>query len=545
MNARALVILGTVVGIVMLMVSSGFAQGTLTWVGNTTSWDAASNWDPGTGGAGWVPLSTNDVVIPSGLTNYPNLTFIDLGAKTCKNIYIQPGAQLRFTNGGNAVLEVNGSWHDEGSLSPGTGTVRLVSSTACTLSTETFYRLENNKYYTTPFGIIAGNAYLAGNISVLNEITFQYEILHCGDFDLIGVGSPNNLLLHNGYLMWGRETFTNSFENVDFDTGTVEFYRVGDQTVPSEYGFHHLILSGGGTKTLDGNVIVTGNIRVQPDTRFDITGCQVDLSRGLYLMGTLTPTQTGGMLIMGDESVLTLNGNGISVADQAVFSAIGTGGVRNRPIVTRPPASSLYYSFHFSGIESMISASYATFEYMDIMGIDLDSAAVIDPDHPMDHCRFQYGDPTSYSSALIHIDNDQEITIPDAEFPVIGAANVYKESDYGRATFMAATGIFAGEAYEVDFYDRVDWVGASPPVAPTVVIERMGGSVRLIWNTVDENTMGDPIVVDNYQVYSDPNPYGSFSNLEVTVVAPDTTWTDTGITDSQSIKFYRVTATEE
>lgn len=542
MCVRAFLRLGLAISVVALMLSGGLAQNTMTWLGNTTSWDAAQNWQPGIGGTGWVPTSVDNVIIPSGLTNYPNLTYVNLGPKTCNNIRIQPGAQLKFTTGGNAVLEVNSSWRDEGTLVPGTGTVRLVSTAQCTVSTETFYLLQNNKYIVTPFGVTAGNAYLAGNVSVTNNLTFQYGILHCGTFDLIGVGPSNSLLLNNGFLNWGRETLTTSFETVDFDSGTVEFDRVGNQTVPSIYAYCNLAFSGGGTKTLDGDIAPTGLVRVWPGATLDITGRRVDIGGSLALVGTSVPEAFGGILIMGDESILTLDGDGISVADRAIFSAIGTG-ARNMPIVTRPVSSSQYYSFHFIGVRPTMSASYAIFEYMDYLGVDLDADALVDPAHPMDHCTFQNGDTSPGFAALIHIDNSQDLYIDGANFPVMGLTNVEKDLDAGSVTFYGATGAFAGQAFEVDPYNRINWLAPPEPAPPQVVIERSGVSARLIWNTVNQNNYGDPIVVDTYQVYSDSNPTGPFSTLEATVAAPDTSWTDVGILSGNLAKYYKVTAT--
>ena len=519
----------TIIATTFVIISVCCGQANLTWLGNSTCWDEPTNWD-----SGWVPTNLDNVTIPSGLTYYPNLTYITLGPKYCVNMYIAPGGVLNFYDGGNAVLEVSGNWLNEGTLNPATGTVRLVDSTPCSIYTDIFYRLENNKFYVTPFGIISGHAYLMGDVSILAEITFEYGTLNCSNFELIGLGVFNSFTLNNGHLKWGRAAFTNTFENVTFDTGMVEFYGTNNQTVPSAHDLHHLTLSGSGIKTLTGNVIVAGNIRVADGVTFETDGCRIDLGRDLNI--------ANGTFQMGDESILTLDGGRISLSHGCIFSAVGTGIVDTGPIVTKHPATLNYYQFDIWGQSAVISASYATFEYMDLMGIDLDSAAIVDPAHPMDHCTFQHGDPTSYSSALIHIDNNQEITIPYANFPVIGATNVRKEVDYGRATFLNATGIFAGEAYEVDFFDRIDWVEGIPPVAPLVTIERDDNSVILLWNTVSENTAGDPIVVDSYKVYSDSAAQGAFIYLEAEVTAPDTTWTDLDVLNIDIAKFYRVTA---
>ena len=531
MNMRRMLIVGIMGGIIFTGVIPCSGQVPVTWTGsspsgNYTVWEEPNNWD-----VGWVPGSDNPVTIPGGLTYYPNLT---TGEQFCLDIHIQPGAQLNVESTGNAVLHVGGNWLNEGTFIPGGGTVRLVESIACTLSAETFNRLEHNKYYVTPFGIVSGYAYLTGDITILDEITFEYGTLVCGGYTLIGSGASNSLLLQNGTLKWGCETFTSSFETVDFDTGSVVFNGMIDQTVPSMYDYFNLELSGAGTKTLDGDVAVNGRLRIQNAT-FDARGHQVDVGRDFNI--------GNGMFMMGDESVLTMRGGGVSLSPRSVFSAIGTGG-RTGPIISKHPTSSLYYSFNVYGDSAVISASYATFEWMDIMGVDIDSGAIVDPSHPMDNCTFQHGNPASFSSALIHIDNNQEVTIPYANFPVMGTTNVRKETDYGRTTFLNATGIFAGESYEIDFFNRIDWTHTVQPDEPLAVIERAGNSVNLIWNTVSRDTVGNPIIVDAYNVYSDSDPNGSFLNLESTVLAPDTTWSDVGIIDTSEMKFYIVTAVQ-
>ncbi|MCK4920553.1 MAG: hypothetical protein KAS71_05870, partial [Bacteroidales bacterium] len=79
----------------------GFAPN--TWTGNTDSdWHDAANW------AGSIPISTEDVFIPSsGITNYPVIT----SSADCKNIEIDESASLTLTSDAGTVasLIVSGS----------------------------------------------------------------------------------------------------------------------------------------------------------------------------------------------------------------------------------------------------------------------------------------------------------------------------------------------------------------------------------------------------------------------------------------------------
>ena len=525
---RRKVILFSLIGIILLGFIPIMAQVTLTWTGNSTrptTWDKPGNWD-----GNWVPTQENNVLIPSGLTNYPTLTFSE---QNCRNITIQSGAQLNVAVGGTAVLNVAGSWQNQGTFTPSNGTIRLVSTTSCSLSTETFNRLEVNKYTITPFGPIAGTATMLGDISIRDQISFQYAILETGGYNLTGIGTTNRLLLNNGQLKWGREAFTTTFETVSLDSGTVYFYRLGNQTIPSMYDYYRIYTAGTGIKSSDGDLRITGELNIGVSTMLQMGGNDVRLGGNCTISGAY---------IMSDESQLLMNGGALRVYAHGMFSAIGTGMTRTGPVISRTGTSTLYYLFSVEGDSAIISASYATFRYMQYQGVYVASNAVIDPLHPFNNCRFQDGDTSSGNSALLTIDNSQEIEIPNAEFPGTGNYNVRKEYDTGRVTFVDATGIFAGSTFEYDPYNRIDWAPSLPPMAPVVTISRDANSADLIWNTVSQNTGGSPIVVNNYKVYSDTQPHGLFNHLEATIAAPDTQWTDIGIIDLQAIKFYRVTA---
>ena len=68
----------------------GLVDDKITWTGNTgNNWSVPTNWDPEV-----VPLSTTDVVIPAGLSNYPTAT----NAITVNSINIESGATLKATN---------------------------------------------------------------------------------------------------------------------------------------------------------------------------------------------------------------------------------------------------------------------------------------------------------------------------------------------------------------------------------------------------------------------------------------------------------------
>jgi len=93
-----------------------------TWDGSTSSdWSTADNWS-----VGRVPIQTDNVVIPSGIPNWPNIN----AAASVWNLNILNGAQVSAT--ADVSLDVYGNWAEEGSgyFDASAGTVTFVGSSA-------------------------------------------------------------------------------------------------------------------------------------------------------------------------------------------------------------------------------------------------------------------------------------------------------------------------------------------------------------------------------------------------------------------------------
>ncbi len=92
----------------------------LSWTGNTSAdWNIASNWSTSV-----VPTAFNDVIIPTGRPNYPNITTT---TPVCKNITINTGGSIVIGNSGN--IRVGGSMIVTGLLSyTGTTTQNLIGN---------------------------------------------------------------------------------------------------------------------------------------------------------------------------------------------------------------------------------------------------------------------------------------------------------------------------------------------------------------------------------------------------------------------------------
>src|SRR6187549_3182483 len=84
-----------------------------TWLGVTSDWFAPSNWCTGA-----IPVSTIDVIIPSGTPNQP---VINASGAVCHSINISSGASLTI-NGSN-ILSISGDWTNTGTLIANNSTI--------------------------------------------------------------------------------------------------------------------------------------------------------------------------------------------------------------------------------------------------------------------------------------------------------------------------------------------------------------------------------------------------------------------------------------
>ncbi len=186
----------------------------------------------------------------------------------------------------------------------------------------------------------------------------------------------------------------------------------------------------------------------------------------LVWMGGSLDLETGnnglfGDVIIDNGSQITLNeattmeiieNSEIMIASGGSFNAFGTSG--NEVNITHNTG---YYSFLVdAGAE--IAAVYANFEYMDMTGITINGD--IDPLFPLRNCTFMNG---IAGGTLITIGNAQIIDLEGLNFPAntwSGTYNISKTIDAGQVNVFAATGSFAGDTYENDPFNRIEWGGA-------------------------------------------------------------------------------------
>ncbi|MBN2461279.1 MAG: hypothetical protein JXB60_06690, partial [Candidatus Cloacimonetes bacterium] len=116
-----------------------------------------------------------------------------------------------------------------------------------------------------------------------------------------------------------------------------------------------------------------------------------------------------------------------------------------------------FYSFQVQA-GSEISAEYTEFEYMNSAGINVMNGASITADKAFNNCTFLNGET---GGTLLTIDNAQNLNIYEAAFPsdfLVRGTNVTKNLDQGFVYLYDAQGSFAGEDYDNDSHDRIEWM---------------------------------------------------------------------------------------
>jgi hypothetical protein len=257
----------------------GSSLGTqFTWMGTVGSdWNNGSNWV----GAS-VPGSGNNVVIPDATTTNNDPT---LPASTAiGSITIQSGGIVNGGTGTSLTIDgAAGAWSNFGSFNPGTSTVTFTNAAATMSGTTDF-----------------------NNVSVAN-------------------GSTLNLGTNNIMRITGNLTLTGSAVLIASTTdNSVEFNGAGQSVIlpnGSTPGYHSLILSGSGNKTMPssamtvyGDFTMSGSASATAENALTIAG-NVTLGTGTtFSASTFTHTVSGnwtnnGAAFSPDGSTIIFNGS--------------------------------------------------------------------------------------------------------------------------------------------------------------------------------------------------------------------------------------------
>ena len=186
---------------------------------------------------------------------------------------------------------------------------------------------------------------------------------------------------------------------------------------------------------------------------------------------------------------------------------------------------------------AVLRAENAVFEYLDAGGLQVQSGATVEEPFTFHNCAFRYG---TAGGTLLDLQNNQSFTIRNAVFPSNaggGASNVRKTTTLGSADFVHATGVFAGESYDDDTNNLVDWHTGSLAglslAGPTVAT--MGGAYDFT-----ATATGDmPFTPITYRWTMTDQLPATHSHGNLTDSMPDCLWTTSGV------KMVLVTASNE
>ncbi len=229
----------------------------------------------------------------------------------------------------------------------------------------------------------------------------------------------------------------------------------------------NITINSGATYTVQNNLTANGNFALLSGV-FDGNGKTVNLGTynnivtidGTYKVGA------GGILGLGNSTSLTVSNTG---RIEVVGSESGIARISNNDSGGR-------YGFI---VEGEIAAEYYFFEYMSNVGIYLTNTATIDAIHHFSNGTFSNGATTGQ---LLRIENTQDFSganrLENVLFPNNpggAASNVAKYSAVsGNLEIYNSSGLFAGENYDNDPNDLIDWSG---PIVLT-----WNGSEGTNWN---------------------------------------------------------------
>ena len=270
-------------------------------------------------------------------------------------------------------------------------------------------------------------------------------------------------------------------------SGTYVLNRVAGSANISMNGstLQSLVINSGATYTMLDDMILNGNFTLTSG-EFDGNGNSVTLGNGadvVSISGTYR-VGNGGTLALGNGTALTVNPTGTIYV---------VGSVGNVATVTRRDGGRYDFS-----VDGTIHANNYLFEWMDNAGIFVTSSGTIDATDNFSNGTFTNGDG---GQTLFRVENTQDLAgagrIENVSFPSNpggGAFNVTKStSSSGSIEFFNATGAFAGESFDNDPNNLIDWTG------PVTLV--WNGSVNSNWYNANNWTPNQvPTAIDNAEI---------------------------------------------
>ncbi|MFD1095894.1 T9SS type A sorting domain-containing protein [Salegentibacter chungangensis] len=187
------------------------------WIGtNGTNWNDPSNWN-----CNAVPISVTNVIIPSGLVNYPVLNAGNPGI--ANNINIESGAKLSVTDN---TLELKGYISNSGSFDTRQGTIAFSGTTSQTIPAGSFLNNKiENLISNNPAGIdlqgeLGISGYLLPQTGIFNtngNLTLLSDANQTALIEASETGSVNGEVTMQRYLdsAFGYKYFSSPFTSLN------------------------------------------------------------------------------------------------------------------------------------------------------------------------------------------------------------------------------------------------------------------------------------------------------------------------------------------
>lgn len=337
-------------------------------------------------------------------------------------------------------------------------------------------------------------------------------------------------------------SFTSNRVTVAYGSASFELYGSGEKTISMYSGtsIKNLLINKSGSRYEIQPISIGVTIAEDQPQSPNLRDNSVTLSNNLILTGSLTVAAgtlnlnnktlrvggniiVSGILQLGYLARLEMNaGKSLTVNNGGVFSLLGS---PSQPATITHVTGTYAFNVNSGGT---LQANYAIFEYMDANGINIKSGALLDANSPMSNCIFRNG---ASVGTLITINNSQTVTIIGAIFQEntwSGTSNVKKTVDQGIVNFSGSTGAFAGESYDNDTYNRINWGVLAQVPAPSISYLSASNHIQLSW------TYPDP--VSRFRIYRCSTSNGTFGSVGTSV---STSWSETL---PGSTFYYRVTA---
>ncbi len=438
----------------------------------------------------------------------------------------------------------------------------------------------DNTYWNTGLGYSPGTEVITFNGSADQFITTQAPQEDFGYLVIDKTGGefrPNNNIhvMHDLDILagcWHDNTglLTHYFEGDFYITAgtaacwnsltdnTVVFTGLSDQTIFNPIGYHYfrnividkiewstrnindnkgtesqqskqenVNLAGDNSETRNMTVTLLSDIDMQLGDGLTIEEGTLDLNgMNLNSMGDVI-VYYGGKLIVDEGAILNVsNVNELTVYNGGILEVLGAPG--NLATITHRVTGNYDFNIYPGGT---IKAEYGLFEHMTAEGVHVWEDGIIDRTYSFNYCTFQNG--FVGFGTLLYINNADDVTINGANFPDNSSSdyNVAKTQfpDSGTISMINATGIFAGEEFDQDDFDLIDW-GTLPTIDDlTIYYNVEDNKIVLYWTY--------PFPVDQFKIYRSTDPY-EFLGAEVFI-----SYTEGYSETATSTKyFYRVTA---